>query len=339
MVGRPFVGWPEGPRRISNTRVFGLPVAGRPMLVLLGGADGHEVQVFDAATGDSLSGFGVGHWLHQGGSVRPCVVRDGERPILVTALDDQAIRQFELPYGAVYRPEFALASEGGVRRPATVEVLDITSRFAQDSLILMIAVQDGTVRQLEAATGGEVAAPLRHDAPVLAVAGYAVGGVQQLAAGDAQGRLWRWNIETASPIGQPRLAHRIGLTGIVSYEIDGQICLATSGTDGAMRRWDAVSGEPIGEPIYHDDAVAGLCVVEVDSRPQLVVGWDVTVARYDAGTGEPAGPPWRWPDELSVLDVCSLEVAGRPTVFAAADDGVYRFDARAGRPWPASDAR
>jgi cytochrome c len=112
--------------------------------------------------------------------------------------------------------------------------------FTPDGSLLTTST-DMTVRQWEVETGRENAAPLRHGAPILALAVSADGAVA--AASDLHGgvRLWR----PADPVllrsiaGQGEPVWAIGLTP------DGRR-LITAEAESGLRLWDAESGRLLG---------------------------------------------------------------------------------------------
>jgi WD40 repeat protein len=93
-------------------------------------------------------------------------------------------------------------------------------------------------------------APLKHDAPVLAVAMSPDGRTALTGCENGTARLW--DVQTQNPIGLPMIS--VGAVKSVAYSPDGTMVL-TSSTDATAQPWLVQTQSPIGAPFSHHGAV------------------------------------------------------------------------------------
>lgn len=321
---------------IHQMRLFGAQVAGRPVLVRVTNDPGHEVRLLDALSGAPAGAFSVvpHRWLGVSKAARYAtflashVYSADSGPRLVTVHDQWLIRQWDL----ATRKQ----STRAVRLPDSPAgwTNALTSYSDAGRIVLLSGGHDGLVRRRDAATGREIAEPLRHDAAVDAVATYTHAGVRHILSGDATGRLHRWEAATGRPVGPAIKAHLGPIRWIVAHLVEGRFQLVTGGVDNAVHRWDALRGEEIGElTVYEDVPMVALVTGEGADR-LIVVGCADRLHRYRAATGVPVGEPIDFGADDYVLDLCEFDVAGRRAVFAGGEVSIRRFDARTWRPWP-----
>ncbi|WP_144120118.1 WD40 repeat domain-containing protein [Catellatospora sichuanensis] len=335
-LGEPFA-VPQDRSNVHGVRLFGAKVAGRPVLVRVTNDPGHEVHLIDALDGTPAAGFTVvpRRWLGvcktswYSTFLTSHVYQAAGGPRLVTTHDEWLVRQWNL----------------ATRRQATRArrlpesdwgwIKAITSYADAGRTVLLLGGHDALVRRYDAATGREIAEPLRHDVSVDALAVYAVDGVRHIASGDASGRLHRWDAATGRKVGRQIAAHQGPIRWIVAYLVEGRPQLVTGSIDQTVRRWDALTGDEIGETRYFGEVPLAALLTGEGADRLLVVGCDDKLHRYRAATGEPVGEPIDCGADFYVVDLCELEVAGRRALFVCGDPAaIRRFDARTFRPWP-----
>lgn len=327
-LGPPFV----AKQRLWITRIFGrllaVTVDGRPMVVRCG----DEMVVVDATDGAVVRVSDFGEWLAQGGFAIPHVYAGAAGPVLVTALDNQVVRQWRLPDLTPAAPDLVLARPLDFGAP---HVRAVCSYRHAGRTVLLLAFQDGRVRQVDAVSMEQVAPPLAHDAEVRALATYEVAGQRRLACGDANGTLWSWDLDTGARLGSPIRPHRDWYKVIVPYELDGRTLLATANIDQSVQRIDAATGEVVGDGWYFEDTPMDMRLTRSETgAPVLAVLEGSCLWRYDARAGKLASEPIDWGEE-PVEALCTVDVGGRTALFVAGESSIRRFDAATGAPWPA----
>ncbi|MFD4657329.1 WD40 repeat domain-containing protein [Kitasatospora sp. NPDC058444] len=327
----PFVAWREGWH--PDTRLYGLDIAGRPVVVRVSAHRSRGIGVIDARDGSEIAAFGVEDWHLKGGFVASHVYRpDGGRPVLVTAHDNQVVRQWDLASGERAHQDFRPRTR---RWRSTAAPMNSVASYREGGrTVLAIGDSDGLVRRYDAASGCEVGRPLRHPAGIASLAVYEIGGDPHLACGDRQNRVWLWDVRSGRlvrRVGEPRQAW---IRHIVPYEVEGRVRLAVGSNSRTLQRLDAAGGESLGTVLCHEGGVVGVCVARRGADSVLVVSSE-HLHRYDAASGERLGEPVRWWEGDGTLAVCTLEVQGRTALFVAGIHGIWRFDAFSGAPWPA----
>lgn len=142
-----------------------------------------------------------------------------------------------------------------------------------------------------------------------------------------------WDLTTGDPIGEPIVAHPVGVVTLALGEVAGRPVAVTGGYDDAVRIWDLTTRELVGEPIRlsNADRVDAVAVGEVNGRAVVVAagGWgDAThklpVRVWDLVTHKPFGEPMVGHSDL-VLTVALGEVNGRAVAVTGSVDGTTRI--------------
>jgi len=180
----------------------------------------------------------------------------------------------------------------------------------------------GSSRRWTAAFGQPIGQPLRHNAPVLAVAFSADGKTALTGSRDGTARLW--DADTGRPIGKP-LEHRAPVWALASSP-DGKAILTGGGTKG-VRRWSAATGSPIGKALVHEGYVTAM-VFDPDGDVALAVGADGVARLADIDKGWAIGRPLE--HQGSVLAV-AFSRDGKTILTAGADGAVRLWDALSGQ--------
>jgi hypothetical protein len=309
--------------------VHGVQLSDGPAVVLVGGPRPDRVWVVSAADRRAVRRFDTGEWFHRGGFIASHVYAAGGRAVLVTALDDQEVRQFDLLDGAPAVPPCPT-------RSASHAVTSYRDDASGDT-VLAVGGEDGTVRRYDAATGAEAAPPLLHDAAVTAVHAYRVGGRLFLAAGDRRGRVWRWPIGGRSVGGplfaaDPVVRHRGMVKGFAEFGYAGRACLASWAADFAVIGWHADTLRSVGLPFVGRDVPMGVQPVATPAGTVLCVAHDRRVDWIDPDSAAPLRPPFKAPDLVD--GIAAVTVDGRRLLFVRDDSALWRLDATTGEPVP-----
>jgi WD40 repeat protein len=141
----------------------------------------------------------------------------------------------------------------------------------------------GAAHVWDAATGAPVGPPLKHPAPLEALAGTPDGKTVLTGSLDGTARLW--DATTGKLLHQLR---HDGPAFSVACSPDGRR-LATGSTTAA-RVWDAATGQPLTPPLRHAGGVSAVAFSPDGSR-LLTASWDKTARLWDVATGKRIGPP------------------------------------------------
>ncbi|WP_344979117.1 WD40 repeat domain-containing protein [Streptosporangium fragile] len=175
-----------------------------------------------------------------------------------------------------------------------------------------------------------------HDDPVGAVAvGELEGRPVAVSAGSGYDdtTLRMWDLTTGDPMGEPIVAHPVGIVTMALGEVDGRLVAVTGGYDDAVRIWDLTTRELIGEPIRlsNTERVDAVAVGEVDGRAVFVAAGDwgnagrrLPVHVWDLATHEAFGEPLVGHTGL-VFTVALGEVNGRAVAVTGSVDGTTRM--------------
>ncbi|MGB3716160.1 MAG: TIR domain-containing protein [Candidatus Promineifilaceae bacterium] len=104
-----------------------------------------------------------------------------------------------------------------------------------------------------------------------------------------QGTITLWNMETRQPVGEPRIAHDISLSGL-TFHPDGEI-LASYGSDDLIALWDAQTGSLIGQPLHMDTGFGGHLAFNPDGSKlalsngeESIILWDLSARQATSAT-------------------------------------------------------
>ncbi|MFI7466835.1 WD40 repeat domain-containing protein [Nonomuraea sp. NPDC049646] len=176
-----------------------------------------------------------------------------------------------------------------------------------------------------------------HDDPVVAMAvGELEGRPVAVSAGSGYDdtALRVWDLTTGDPVGEPIVAHPVGVLTLALGEVDGRPVAVIGGYDDAVRVLDLTTRELVGEPmrLSKSDRVDAVAVGEVNGRAVVVVAGDwgdaatrkLPVRVWDLATHEPVGEPLVGHTGL-VLSVALGEVNGRAVAVTGSVDGTTRI--------------
>ncbi len=155
-----------------------------------------------------------------------------------------------------------------------------------DGRMIVTGGSDGTARLWNAATGQAVGAPLRHSAPVQAVA-FRPGSRTLVTASGAT--VQSWDGADGRPLGTPLTAP--GTVLALAFSKDGR-WLATAGEDQAAQVWDAATGRPAGPPLRHQGKVDAVAF-HPDGQTLVTGSADQTARLWKTATGAALGAPLR----------------------------------------------
>ena len=187
--------------------------------------------------------------------------------------------------------------------------------FTSDGRNLVVGVEDGSVRVLDAVSGREVHRldgdkPGWHPVAVSA-------DVALIASGGTDGvvRLWDVRAEREKAVlrGHTDKLQRLAFSPTRRH-------LASTSWDKTVRLWDVATGREVRRFEGHTDFVDGLKFTP-DGRQIVTAGWDRTVRIWDVATGHEARKIETTGDVLSDVD---LSKTGRD-IFFGAKDGLLRW--------------
>jgi WD40 repeat protein/tetratricopeptide (TPR) repeat protein/tRNA A-37 threonylcarbamoyl transferase component Bud32 len=224
-------------------------------------------------------------------------------------------RQDRSVYAVAFSPDdrlVAVASED-----KTVRLWD-ASEFDVDAYVRRAGTGPDRMAKLwEMAKSKQVAGPLLHGGPVVALAFSPDGKWLLTGSADKTARLWN------AATGQPRLsplAHQ-GPVVAVAFRPDGKVFVTGSWDKGA-RLWETATGKPVGQPLLHQGRVLSVAF-SPDGQKVLTGSEDWTARLWDAATGQPVGPPLAHLDQVRAV---AFRPDGRAVVTAGDD--------RTARLWP-----
>lgn len=175
-----------------------------------------------------------------------------------------------------------------------------------------------------------------HDDPVGAMA---VGELEgrpvavSVGSGYDDTTLRMWDLTTGDPIGEPIVAHPVGVVALALGEVNGRLVAVTGGYDDAVRIWDLTTRELIGEPIRlsNTERIDAVAVGEVDGRAVFVAAGDwgdaaqrLPVHVWDLATHEAFGEPLVGHTDL-VFTVALGQANGRAVAVTGSVDGTTRM--------------
>jgi WD40 repeat protein len=237
-------------------------VAFSPDCALLASADGIDIRLRDAVTGDA-GGKLSGHQAR---------VRDlafsPEATLLVSVGEDGAVRFWEDANGSKHAE---LAAPTGFVR---------TIAFSPDGTLLACANTDRTVRLWQVETGQAVATLMGHVSAIRAVAFSSDGAL--LASASAEGAIRVWKVSSARRCAE--FAGPLASIRAIAFSPDGKL-LASADTDGMVRIWSVASGRQRAELAGHRGPVQAVAF-SPDNRILASAGLDGTVRLWD-----PRPPP------------------------------------------------
>src|SRR5664280_37650 len=120
-------------------------------------------------------------------------------------------------------------------------------------------------------------------------------GPSILVAGDSDGSIHRWDLETKKALETVIKAH-VGAVQCLTagYLHRDTAVVLTGGQDGFARMWDLVSGAPLGQPrVPHRGKVQAIATTSDHGNALEIItgGDDGVIRRWDASNGEAIGSP------------------------------------------------
>jgi WD40 repeat protein len=116
-----------------------------------------------------------------------------------------------------------------------------------------------------------------------------LNGRMLVACGGSDGTIRRWDVDGATPVGEPLTGHAGEVEVLAAWTSPDGPVLASGGSDGTIRRWDANAGTPIGEPMTgHAGGVQALAPwTGADGSVLLASGGrDGVIRVWNTATGE-----------------------------------------------------
>jgi WD40 repeat protein/serine/threonine protein kinase len=208
----------------------------------------------------------------------------------------------------------------------------IRARFSPDGMLLAASSGD-TIQLWNVGTWQLVAELSAHTAADVVSLAFAPNS-RTLAAGDAAGTLWLWDVVQQRPI-RSRKGHTSEV-GSLAFAPDGRR-LATSGGDGTVTLWDAALLREVASRTYPDMLVLSMAFAP-DGNTLAVGGSDGTVRLWQAPSWstefrEPADAPMVAPDETFHLYFLKLPGTPQPGTARATrsveENNVQRIDVSA----------
>jgi WD40 repeat protein len=180
--------------------------------------------------------------------------------------------------------------------------------FSPDGKTLAAAYQNGVIVLWDMKTRRPMGPPLQGHSGFVYSVTFSPDG-QTIASGSCaesnegqgcnQGEIILWNMQTASPIGEPLRGHD-GKVYSIAFHPDGNILASGSG-DGTILLWDIETNEPIGEPLReHDEGVNSVSFspdgkrLASGSADDTIILWDISkIFTAASETTQPVGQPMR----------------------------------------------
>ncbi len=132
--------------------------------------------------------------------------------------------------------------------------------YSPDSRMLLSGSDDQTVRLWDARAARRIWLLSGAQKTVRAVS--FVGKLA--AAGDWDGSVLLWDVQTGKPQGKPLLGHGLSVTGLGSLP-SGQLLVSAS-WDGDIRKWQPESGQPFGPPLHPRQGALQALLLSRDGR-------------------------------------------------------------------------
>ena len=190
------------------------------------------VRAWNTESQDSLGQAVGGPLLGHGTAVRSLSASPDGR-YLASGSDDGMILLWDQKTGELVGPPL---------REHQRAVMALT--YSPDSRYLLSGSDDQTVRLWDAKAARRLHVLLGAQKTVRAVA--FVGKLA--AAGDWDGHLLLWDVQTGKPQGKPIDGHGLSLTGLVADP--SRQSLVSASWDGDLRKWQPETGQQIGRPLH-----------------------------------------------------------------------------------------
>ncbi len=110
-----------------------------------------------------------------------------------------------------------------------------------------------------------------------------------LIAGGVDNTIYRWDVTTGQPIGEPLTGHT-GLVNSVAFSPDGHL-IASASADNTVRLWDADTGQPIGDPLSGHSGAVWSVAFSPDGKTLASAGADTTIILWDVELHDMQGQP------------------------------------------------
>ncbi|WP_165963938.1 serine/threonine-protein kinase [Actinomadura sp. KC216] len=194
-----------------------------------------------------------------------------------------------------------------------------------DLPLAVTGAHDRTARVWDLAARRRHGPPLRHDAPVLAVACREEAGLPIAVTGCQDGTLTVWDLAAGERVGEPLRGHGGAVTSVATAVVGGRTLAVSASDDRTARLWDLAAGRQIGSPLTDDASPMPVACGELDGSAVAIIGgmWDQSVRVLDLGDR-------RWTDLRltshtdSVVAVAYGRLAGRPVAVTGGYDRTVR---------------
>ncbi|TMR01841.1 hypothetical protein ETD83_13730 [Actinomadura soli] len=198
-----------------------------------------------------------------------------------------------------------------------------------DLPIAVTGAHDLSARVWDLAARRQHGPPLRHDAPVLAVAcGEPAGppaGRPIVVTGCQDGTLSVWDPARGERAGEPLRGHGGAVTSVSMAVVGGRPMAVSASEDRTVRLWDLAAGRQLGPPLADDASPMPVACGDLDGSAVAVIGgmWDQSVRVLDLDDR-------RWTDLRltshtdSVVAVAYGRLAGRPVAVTGGYDRTVR---------------
>ncbi|HEX3289306.1 MAG TPA: TIR domain-containing protein [Mycobacterium sp.] len=316
---------------VDTRQLLGAPMLGHKSSVwalsfspdgtrLQSGAQDGTIRLWDVGIRRPLFG-------HIGKVSSVAVSPDGHR--IASAGDDGTVRLWNADNG---HP---------IGNPFVASALPLTSlAISPDGRRIAIAGFDGIVRMWDANARALVGAPINPgQGPLTSVAfsphGHRVaigGGDASIGVpGDHDGTVRLWNVDTDSPIGEPRLHGE--LVHSVAFSPDGNRVASggvETGYNGTVRLWDAHTGQLLKAAVIGGaDVPVWVVTFSPDGRHVAAAGADGVIQQFDAGSLDKVGQPMQAHEDTVVALAYSPD--GRTIASASRDETIRLWDVESGQ--------
>ncbi|KAI0340395.1 WD40 repeat-like protein [Trametopsis cervina] len=288
----------------------GIPVADvavSPDGQLIASAQGHGVQLLDAATSDRVGQPLLGH----SGNVH-AIAFSPDGKTIVSGSDDFSIRlwstatgqpigQHLLGYAGVvlsiaFSPDGTKIVSGShdsrvilwnavTQRPICIlkghsgTVMSVA--FSPDSTKVVSGAEDQTIRLWELATRKQIGAALTgHQGEVCSVA-FSPDG-ETVVSGSADGTIRFWDVVTHASIGEPLIGHS-DVVNSVMFSPEGSRLISSS-LDSSIRVWDITQRRQVGYVLTGQKGWVVSAVFPTDGQKVVSGSYDGTIGVWDIAT-------------------------------------------------------
>jgi WD domain, G-beta repeat len=187
--------------------------------------------------------------------------------------------------------------------------------FSPDGRLVVVGVEDGSIRMIDAATGREAHRFDGHGPGWLCVAVSTNGSL--IASGGADKIVRVWDVKTEHEKAVLR-GHAESIYRVAFSPTNRQV--ASTATDKTVRLWDVATGSEVRKFTGHTGMVNGLKFTP-DGRQLVTASWDRTVRIWDVASGREVRKLETQGEELGDL---GLSKTGRD-VFFGSKDGILRW--------------